>query len=186
MLADEKEPARRRKTYTSSRGLRLQRQCPKGRTTKKTAAIARSIIASARAFTRSTQRQGGAEDLQGCLQEGSNAVHNRGRPKDLSWSFITPATTNAANEHSQKLIGCRCRRQEHCTPHAAPHQSPAYRAEATATPHATVAPGTPPLRRRRTAMPWRLAARCCPEPPCSPQTRSTLANQEQRRQIEPG
>jgi hypothetical protein len=29
-----------------------------------------------------------------------DAVDDRGHPKDLSWSFITPATTNAANEHS--------------------------------------------------------------------------------------
>jgi hypothetical protein len=68
----------------------------------------------------------------------ADAVDDRGRPKDLSWSFITPATTNAANELSQKLVGCRRRRQGHCTPYAAPHQSPAYRGEATSAPHAAM------------------------------------------------
>jgi hypothetical protein len=44
---------------------------PRRGTTEKTAANARSGTARARAFTRSTQRQGGAEDPQRRLQEGS-------------------------------------------------------------------------------------------------------------------
>jgi hypothetical protein len=86
----------------------------------------------------------------------TDAVDDRGRPKDLYWSFITPATTNAANEHSQKLVGCRRRTQEHCTPHAAPHQSPAYKGEATTAPHAAV--GT---RNTTIAAPRRHALETC-------------------------
>jgi hypothetical protein len=109
----------------------------------------------------------------------ADAVDDRGRPKDLSWSFITPATTNAVNELSQKLVGCRRRRQGHCTPYAAPHQSPAYRGEATSAPHAAVGTQNTTIA----APPCRLALKTVnpllPEATLQPDA----APQEQRRRI---
>jgi hypothetical protein len=106
----------------------------------------------------------------------ADAVDDRGRPKDLSWSFITPATTNAANELSQKLVGCRLRRQGHCT-RTQHHTS---RPPTEVKPHQRHmlqwAPGTPPSRRR---LALKTVNPLLPEATLQPDA----APQEQRRRI---